>query len=66
MRGRATRPETEPMRTARPREALRMGRKAFTVAKVPRTFTSKASRKAETGTSSKGPATAIPALATRP
>lgn len=54
------------MRTTRPREALRRGKKAFTVAKAPRTFTSKASRKAERGTSSKGPATAMPAFTTRP
>src|SRR2546425_8536180 len=66
MNGKAERPATELILTMRPRAALRSGRNAWVTATAPTRFTSSTRRSSSSGSSSRGPATGIPALFTRP
>src|SRR2546425_367800 len=66
MNGKAQRPATELILTMRPRAALRSGRNAWVTATAPTRFTSSTPRSSPSGSGSRGPATGIPALFTRP
>ena len=66
MKGAATSPLTDPMKTIRPRPARSNGSSARVTAIWPTTLTSNCRRSAATGRYSSGPATAMPALLTSP